>query len=145
MREHAMRLRARRLTWDRVGLAASGLCLIHCVGTPLLVTVVSLAGLSLRGAGWVHPLLALVVVPVAAVALLRGYRRHGRAGVVVLGGAGAAAVVVAGLAPAGFLGVRGDSLVTSAGSLSVIAAHWWNMRELGSWGRGSCSRARACP
>jgi hypothetical protein len=130
MREHAMTTAAGRLTWDRVGIAASGLCLIHCVGTPLMAMLVSVAGASFWGGPWVHRLMVLVVVPVAALALVRGYRRHARAGVLLLGGLGAAAIAAAGLAPEGVLGAHGDPLVTSAGSLCVIAAHWWNLREL---------------
>jgi hypothetical protein len=50
--------------------------------------------------------------------------------VLVLGCAGAAAIALAGLAPAGVLGEPSEHFVTSAGSLSVIAAHWWNLRKV---------------
>jgi hypothetical protein len=139
MREHAMSSAAGRLTWDRVGIAASGLCLIHCAATPLLAMLVSVAGVSFWGGRWVHPLMVLVVVPVAALALVRGYRRHARAGVLLLGGVGAAAIAVAAIVPDGVLGARGDQLVTSAGSLLVIAAHWRNLRKLSPPGMPRCS------
>jgi len=80
---------------DRVGVAASVLCAIHCALAPVL-----LIALPTFGQVWAHPashiLVALFVVPLAAFSIRKGYRTHGKRWIVgtaaigilfVLGGA----------------------------------------------------------
>ncbi|MDP0491030.1 MAG: MerC domain-containing protein [Verrucomicrobiota bacterium JB023] len=80
---------------DRVGVAASVLCAIHCAVSPIL-----LLALPAFGKIWAHPashiLVALFVVPLAAFSIWKGYRSHRKLWVVaaaslgiffVLGGA----------------------------------------------------------
>lgn len=62
---------------DRIGVAASILCAIHCAVTPFLLLFAPAFGKA-----WSHPashwLVALLVVPLAAVMVRQGFRRHGR-------------------------------------------------------------------
>jgi len=62
---------------DRLGIAASFLCLIHCVASPVLVLLLP----AVAGA-WSHPAAhwaaAALVVPLALAVVFRGYRRHRR-------------------------------------------------------------------
>ncbi len=66
-----------RLNPDRLGVAASVLCAIHCAAAPVL-----LLALPSFGRIWAHPAthwgMALFVVPIAAIMTLRGFREHGR-------------------------------------------------------------------
>jgi hypothetical protein len=121
---------ARWLTWDRLGIAASGLCLVHCVATPLLVLVASAADSLLVADRWVHPVMLLLVAPLAAVALVRGHRRHHHAPIAVLGSTGVGAIAFGALGSEQLLGSTVEVFATIAGSLLVIAAHCWNLFRL---------------
>lgn len=110
-------------TWDAVGIAMSGLCLVHCLLLPLLVAVTPT--ISVVAGEGVHQMLLLVLVPPLLLALVRGRRRHGRDA--------AAALLLTGLAllvAGAFLGIEDWEVpLTVAGSLAVIIGHalnaWW--------------------
>ncbi len=67
---------------DRIGVFASVLCAIHCAATPFLLLF-----LPVFGKVWSHPashwIMALLVVPLAAVTVITGYKRHRRKWVVL--------------------------------------------------------------
>lgn len=109
--------------WDRLGIGVSALCLVHCLALPFILT-----GLSV----WVvaeamHVGLALVAVPVAALAGWRGYRTHRHVAVPLLLGAGAAALVGA-IAFDAALGAAGHIALTVLGGMLLIGAHTVNWR-----------------
>ena len=61
--------------WDKLGVWASMACAVHCLIAPLLfLAIPAFAGV------WAHPashwLMALCVIPLACLALRRGYRIH---------------------------------------------------------------------
>jgi hypothetical protein len=58
---------------DLVGTVLSGVCAIHCVSMPALMSALPAAAAVLGG---FHPLLFVVVVIVAAWALVPGYQSH---------------------------------------------------------------------
>src|SRR4051812_3937505 len=80
--------------WDRFGISASILCVIHCLLTPFVVLFTPFASHFLSD-HWFHILIAIIVFPVAVWALWNGYRRHHLARVLVLGGIGLSFVVLA--------------------------------------------------
>lgn len=69
---------------DRLGALASALCAVHCAVTPLLLLI-----LPSFGRVWAHPAshwgMALLVVPVASIMVVRGFRRHHRKWIVGCG------------------------------------------------------------
>ena len=89
-----------RDSWiDRSAMSLSGLCLVHCLAGSLL-----LAGLSATGgffSHWVHVVGLGIALPLAAVGLVRGARRHRRGAVLALGGVGLALMAVSLLLPHG--------------------------------------------
>ena len=126
---------------DRVGLAASSLCMIHCVATAsLAVAVPALAGLGDPRIEWA---LVAVSIAIGATSLLPAYRRHGNArplgllavGVVVLL-LSRLSVVFEGTPPA-------VEVAPSVGGAAIVAlAHLANLRA----SRRSCAHppAAAC-
>jgi len=60
---------------DRVGVAASVLCAIHCGLAPIL-----LLALPTFGKIWAHPashaLVAIFIVPLAVLSIRKGYQKH---------------------------------------------------------------------
>jgi hypothetical protein len=75
---------------DRLGIILSGICIVHCLALPLLLAALPFLGDSILGGHGFHEWLLLAVLPVSLVALSFGYRRHGDANVLWLGGIGLA-------------------------------------------------------
>lgn len=73
--------------YDRIGIAASILCAIHCAATPVLLLL-----LPTFGEMWAHPAthwgMAIVVVPLAVYMMVKGYRQHSKKWVLAVGGLG---------------------------------------------------------
>jgi hypothetical protein len=110
--------------WDRLGISASILCILHCLLTPALVVGMPFVG-HWMAHGWFHLAIVLVVVPVAVWALWNGYRLHHKKNVLWLGGLGIALVI--GAVTIGRSGFWLEvSMMTSAGVL-LGTAHWINL------------------
>ena len=61
---------------DRIAIALSGLCLVHCLATAVLLGLVSAAGNAL-GAPWIHEVGLTLAMILGSIALVRGMREHG--------------------------------------------------------------------
>jgi hypothetical protein len=61
---------------DRLAIGLSGLCLVHCVATTVIIAMLSAAG-SWLGADWVHEVGLLIAMGLGAFALGRGALEHG--------------------------------------------------------------------
>jgi MerC mercury resistance protein len=108
---------------DRSALTLSGLCLVHCLAGSLLLTVFAVSG------DWlghnIHFVGLLLALPLAAVALWRGVRLHGRIGVALLGMVGIALMALSLLVSHGDMA----EVVVSVIGVSLLAvAHLWNLR-----------------
>ncbi|MEM7201543.1 MAG: MerC domain-containing protein [Planctomycetota bacterium] len=83
---------------DRTGVCASILCALHCLTAPVLTLVAP----ALRGL-WDHPVshisIAALVVPLAVVALRRGFKAHGRRWIPTVGATGMGLVVLGAALP----------------------------------------------
>jgi hypothetical protein len=111
---------------DCVGMGASALCLVHCLGMPLLL-VFPLSGLMGKDDSF-HRYLAIVVTAPVLLALAPGFIAHRRWLVLVLGGAGLAGVI-AGFALVGpRYGESAETVLTVIGGAQLVAAHYVNRR-----------------
>ena len=65
-------------TWrlDRYAIGLSGLCLVHCLGTSVLLALVASAG-GMLGATWIHEVGLVLAMIMGALALGRGIVEHG--------------------------------------------------------------------
>ena len=110
---------------DRGAIGLSGLCLIHCLAFPVLIALLPALASVLPQQWWVHPAILATAVPLAGVALWRGWRQHGDPRPARLG------VLGLGLMTAGVL-VRdttvAETVLTVAGGLTVATAHVLNWR-----------------
>lgn len=61
---------------DRVAMALSGLCLVHCLGTALFFASIASVG-GLLHAHWVHEAGLVLAIVFALAALVRGVFTHG--------------------------------------------------------------------
>jgi hypothetical protein len=116
---------AMRGTWiDKSAVSLSGLCLVHCLAGSLLLILASSAGGLFNH--WIHAVGLMIAMPLAAVGLWRGWKRHGRGGVLAVGGLGLA-LMAAGL----FVGHGNmiEVVFTVAGVTLLGSAHLFNLRQ----------------
>jgi hypothetical protein len=111
---------------DWLGIACSGLCVLHCLA-PLLLTLAgtSLAGLALFRDESLHRVLLVLVPAVAIWSLAPSLRVHHRRGPFALAGLG-----VTLLLGAAMLGEVVEKPLSIAGGLFMIAAHVHNRAVL---------------
>jgi peptidoglycan/LPS O-acetylase OafA/YrhL len=111
---------------DRVGIVTSALCFVHCVATPVVLSLSAVSSHFLPSEEHTHRVLAVFVTIVGALAIGSGYRTHRRKRVLV--------AVFLGLLLICSGAYFGDSLpshasevaVTLAGSCCMIFAHRMN-------------------
>ncbi|ADW68331.1 MerC domain-containing protein [Granulicella tundricola] len=111
---------------DRLGVYASAACILHCLITPVLLSLSAVFAHLLPSEERTHRTLALLVALLGVIALIRGFRTHRRRRILIL--------MAAGLACIFFAAFAGDSLpahwyevaITFLGSAFMIAAHRLN-------------------
>ena len=111
---------------DRAGIWLSTLCVVHCVATPALISFSAVFAHLVPGEERTHRTLATFVAAAGAVALIRGFRVHGKRRILLL--------MALGLGFIFFGAWFGDRLpshvwevmVTLCGSVLMIAAHRMN-------------------
>nr|WP_314445125.1 MerC domain-containing protein [uncultured Sphingomonas sp.] len=62
--------------WDRLAIGLSGLCLVHCLATTVLLAAMSAFG-GLLGSHWIHEIGLTLAMCLGAFALGRGILEHG--------------------------------------------------------------------
>lgn len=83
---------------DKIGVAASSLCAVHCLITPvLLIFAKDFAGI------WAHPaahwILAAVTIPLALHVIMKSGKQHGRKWVIYCALLGSLAIIASLIAP----------------------------------------------
>ena len=61
---------------DQIGVWTSSLCVIHCLLTPILLSISAVSAHFLPSEERTHRTLAVVIAAIGAIALFRGYRKH---------------------------------------------------------------------
>ncbi len=119
-------MRARLVSWfDGLAVGASVICLIHCLALPIVIAALpALAARLDLGEGF-HLAVLAFALPVSAVALGEGWRRHRGLTPLFVGAAGLV-LLAAGLAFEEWVAV--ETGVTVAGSLLLAGAHVANWR-----------------
>ncbi|HYC94896.1 MAG TPA: MerC domain-containing protein [Sphingomicrobium sp.] len=111
--------------WDAIGAGASLACLVHCLGLPLLLTLMPAAATLLDVPHDFHVVALAVAVPSSAIAMARGYRHHGVALPALLGAIGLALLCLGTLSGAPLAVETG---LTVCGSVILAIAHLRNWR-----------------
>jgi hypothetical protein len=117
-------IRIRR--WDAIGVVVSAACILHCIAVPLLLGLLPALGLGFLAKDGFHQILAVVVLLVAAVAFVPGYRLHKKNGVLVFGLSGV--VLLGGAAFYPDLPTGVEAIITSSGGALLVTAHILNRR-----------------
>ncbi|MEL7537222.1 MAG: MerC domain-containing protein [Pseudomonadota bacterium] len=113
---------------DRLAVALSGLCIVHCISIPVLLVSSHLLGGLFAVDQHFHEVLLLALLPISAIAFGVGYRRHQNRGILFRGGIGLLIVTFAATVGHHMLGPVLESIINIAGSVLLILAHRDNVR-----------------
>ncbi len=116
--------------FDRIAVALSAICIVHCLIVPIAVAVLPIAALSFGPGDHFHWLMLWIVVPTSVVGLLLGYRVHRRSDLIVLGAGGLVVLIVASVWGHGSWHAYAEAAVSVAGSVALAIAHIVNFREV---------------
>jgi peptidoglycan/LPS O-acetylase OafA/YrhL len=136
--------RASIFSADDLGIWASAFCVVHCVMTPILISMSAVFAHLIPGEERTHRTLAVGVAVLGAIALVKGFRTHGRRRILGLMALGLAAIFAG-----AFYGNRLPShgyevAITMMGSVLMISAHRMNhtfcnaCRRCSPTGTGEC-------
>jgi len=117
----------RWMDWDRLGIGLSGLCALHCLLMPVVLSLIPLWPTLRTVNAWVHPALLVLILPVV-IGALRRVRRTGHIATAALLGVGFLVLVGAWLGH-DVLGAVGERIGTVLGSALLIAGHVLNWRS----------------
>jgi hypothetical protein len=113
------------LRTDRTAIVLSVLCLVHCLGLPIAISLLPALSHLLDVPEEVHAILFLFAAPVSAFAIATGYRRHG---LFLPAATAIVALALIGLGAFGELSVVLETGVSVLGSLLLAGAHIANLR-----------------
>jgi uncharacterized membrane protein YfcA len=108
---------------DRVGIVASALCFVHCVATPIVLSLSAVSSHFLPSEEHTHRVLAVFVTIIGAVAIGFGYKRHKRKRVLALASLGLILIFSGAYFGDLLPSHASEVVVTLAGSCCMIAAH----------------------
>lgn len=111
---------------ERVAAGASFLCLIHCIGLPVLFAALPALTALIPLPETFHLWMLALAFPTSSVALIGGYARHARLVPLLLGGSGLMLLAAGALL---WSGEALDTIATMAGALCLMFAHWANWRS----------------
>ena len=119
--------------WDRAGMLATGLCVLHCLALPLLVPLAAAVGVPALVSPTAERIALVVTLLFASLVLMHGCRHHHHQR------APLALAALGGLlyAAKGQLGEAAEPLMVLTGGVLISAAHAWNLRLCQQCGAGS--------
>ena len=111
------------LNWDRIGIALSGICMVHCLALPVAVAAMPVLTMGLGHSHLFHALILILVVPTVLLALRRAHRQGL---VMTLLGIGLL-LIIAGLSSGSFWhNFTLETILTVAGSIFLVGGHITN-------------------
>ena len=111
---------------DRTGILLSGLCVVHCLALPLLITVAPFLGQFAEG--HLHAQMLVIVLPLSTGALALGFRRHRNGQIIIAGLVGMLLLVLGGTVMHEQFGIVADRVFTMSGAIVLAISHWFNSR-----------------
>lgn len=118
---------------DNMGMAASTICLIHCLLMPFIVSILPILGCQFLTGPNAHHALAAFVFAFALFAVVPGYLKHKHILVLISMLTGLSLVLIASFASGRILPEYIELPLITTGNLILVATHWQN-RKLSACG-----------
>ncbi len=119
-----METQALKEKMDKIGVAVSLGCLVHCVVLPLFVTSLSLAGLEIMSNLWIEILMIVIAASAGSYAIFQGYKIHKQKTVLFLFVSGILFLITGNTHLAGLP----EAMFKGSGAFLLITAHIINFR-----------------
>lgn len=114
---------------DKFGIFLSGVCMLHCLIAPVLVTLVPIFSLNVFVEDFLfHTLMLWLVVPTSCIALFLGCRKHKKLSIVITGTLGIAILVFVAIFGHDLFGEIGEKVTMTIGGLIVALSHYLNYK-----------------
>ena len=110
--------------WDRLGIALSGVCTLHCLSIPIITALLPFGLMSNILHEWMHPILFLLIVPTVYFAV-----RHNCSPLTLWSLLSGLVIIAITWMLHDMLSLGVEAAITSVGSLLLIAGHWQNYRS----------------
>ena len=124
--------------FDRFAILLSSLCAIHCIALPIIASIIPLLTATVHHGNklhefWFHQFILLFIVPVSLIALITGFRSHGKLMPIVIAGIGLAILTFIALFAEQLLidnviPYEGETLLTIAGGIIHAVGHILNLQ-----------------
>ena len=116
-----------QLISDKFAMSFSAMCMIHCLFAPSLI-ILSYSSLALTvESELIHKAILLLTIPVSIFAISLGYKNHSNNSIIYTGIAGLT-ILISALLIRERIGENAELILTTIGSLMVIACHYRNYR-----------------
>ena len=113
---------------DAIAVVLSGVCMLHCLALPLLLTISPILNVTLLSETVFHVLLLVFILPTSVIALTIGCRSHKDKITLVLGALGLSILTITAFFGHQLVGLTGERILTSFGGLILASAHIQNYR-----------------
>lgn len=124
---HFRYIRLMKKVWDRLGIAFSSLCVIHCLLVaflPLAFPVIS----AYTHSTWVHIIVGLIILLTSPLAFVPGYRKHGLSWIVGSALLGLSFILL-GILVEGHTSDQVSHGVSIMGSMVLVFSHAKNLQH----------------
>lgn len=118
----------KRRLLDTTAVVLSGVCMLHCLALPIVLTVLPIVNVSLMDETTFHLVMMVVILPISLIALTIGCRQHKDRLTLILGATGLAILTSTALFGHVWFGLSGERIMTSIGGLVLASAHIQNYR-----------------
>ena len=113
---------------DAIAVVLSGVCMLHCLALPLLLTISPILNVTLLSETVFHVLLLVFILPTSVIAFTIGCRSHKDKITLVLGALGLSILTITAFFGHQLVGLTGERILTSFGGLILASAHIQNYR-----------------
>jgi len=117
-----------RALLDTAAVILSGICMLHCLALPVVLTIFPILNIALLDEQTFHLVMLVFILPVSLVALTIGCRQHKDRLTIILGTIGLGVLMFTALFGHDLFGLTGERIVTSIGGLILASAHIQNYR-----------------
>ena len=117
-----------RALLDTAAVILSGICMLHCLALPVVLTIFPIFSVALLDEQTFHLVMLVFILPVSLVALTIGCRQHKDRLTIVLGTTGLGVLMFTDVFGHEAFAFTGERIITSIGGLILASAHIQNYR-----------------